>query len=236
MARNDERKTTANAVIVRLDDNMQATVEEVTIEVPYTRVPAKAAASIREQMHLGPMDSVMVKEPLVQQEYERRVYDAHAVFTKANESFRAYGLDKNGSPYAVVDEDTAALNRIVVDVYTYVITGLFQREDGSYFAAKIYADNITECRSGIGSAQGYAMDVLSGKHTGRILAWNYDGTSDWVEPGENHVVRAAAWDNDSKMRIASRFACYLTNDELAAIPYTVYKRGDGNNGDGDTDK
>ena len=74
------------------------------------------------------------------------------------------------------DEDTTDYRRIVVDTYTYTMTALLQRFDGSYIAAKITALDITECRSGLGSAQGYCADVLDGKHVGLVDVYQIDGT------------------------------------------------------------
>lgn len=225
MSRNDERKTTANAVIVRLDEKMQPTAEEVTIEVPYTRVKEKAAASIREILGLDAMTSVIVKEPLVQQEYERRVYDAHLLYETARYNDLVFEVDKDGND-SHDEKKTAGFRRFVVDTYTYVMIALLQRFDGSYAAAKITAYDITECRSGIGSAQGYCKDVLDGKHVGTIEPYHFNGNKDMFVQGDFSYTRIAGWDGESKMRICKRYACYVTDEQLSTIPYTVYRRGD----------
>lgn len=225
MSKNDARITKADAVIVRLDENMNPTVEELTVEVPYTRVPAKAAASIRELLHLGSMDSVMVKEPLHQTEYERRVYDAAEVFATAARNNRAYTVYEDGTDSANA-ADVEGCKRIVVDVFDYSMVCLLQTFGGDYRAAKVRADYVTECRSGLGQIQYYLKDVLDGTRTGNVRLYNTDGTTTDYIPGELAYERVAAWDADSKYRSCHKMACYLTPEQLEIIPFTVYKRGD----------
>lgn len=214
-----ERMTTANCIIIRLDaKTMQATTEEQTVRVPYTRKPEKAAVSIRDILKLGAMDTVIVKEPLVQDEWERRVYSPVGLLQTALKTGRWCHISKDGTEKGT-PENIEGLNRQTFDMYTYVMHVLLQRED-DYVAAKVYATGVTECRAGIGSAQGYCEDVLRGKRDGKV---NVYGIGEFPA-GEFLFTRIAAWDNEGKMRYTQRIACYLTDEELATVPYTVYKR------------
>lgn len=231
MPRNDERTTKADAVIIRLNESMQPTVEEITVEVPYTRVPAKAAASIRELLHLGPMDSVVVKEPLHQMEYERRVYNQAEVYATACFRGRTYEVAGDGTDDAD-PADVLDCKRVVVDVYDYSIVCMIQSADGAYHAVKVRTYDITECRSGLNQFQAYARDVLDGIRKGDISMYDADGSMSDVQPYQLGNFRVAAWDAESKYRRSYRVACYLTEDELSRIPFTVYRRGDGDEDSG----
>ena len=221
-----ERQTTAKCIVVRIDPTtLQATTEEVTVQVPYTRKPEKAAESARELLKLGNMDMVKVREPLIQDVWERRIYSPAGLLQAALENGRWYHVGKDGTEKDTPD-DVKELNRQTFDMYTYVMHVLLQRDD-DYVAAKVYATGVTECRAGIGSAQGYCEDVLRGKRDGKVKVY---GIGEFPA-GEFGFTRIAAWDNESKMRFTQRIACYLTDEELSRVPFTVYKRGDENGTD-----
>lgn len=225
MSRNEERKTTAKGFIVRLNtETMQTDVYPFTEQVKYTRTVDRAAAFVVEKLGLG--DDAMVKvTELVQDEYERRVYDASSVFYTAMHHNRAYAVNEDGSDDSHA-ADVADCKRIVVDVYEYSMACMLQTFGGDYRAVKVSADYVTECRSGLGQIQNYLKDVLEATRTGNIRLYNTDGTVTYLIPGELAYDRIAAWDTESRYRSSHKMACYLTAEELALIPFTVYGRGE----------
>ena len=233
MAKNEERTTLVKGFIIKLNtETMRTDVYPFEERVTYTRTHVKAEAYVSKKLMLDNDAMIKVTE-LVQDEYERRVYDAAEVYATAVYRDRVYDVDENGNDNADA-ADVLDCKRIVVEVYNYSIVCMIQDSNRGYQAVKVRAYNVAECRSGLPQFQAYARDVLECKRSGLVTLYNTDGSTSEVNPADIDCKRIAAWDVDSKFRRSFKVACYLTADELSHIPFTVYKRGD--NGDESTDK